>query len=48
MRDALFFGARTYADFAGQKEGIPSNLLAQRDPIGLAGEDNVPTPPAAF
>ena len=30
MRDALFFGARTYADFAGQKEGIPSNLLAQR------------------
>ena len=44
MRDALFFGARTY--FAGQKEGI-RNLLAQQN-VGLAGEDNVPTPPAAF
>ncbi|NCF33458.1 MAG: transcriptional regulator [Proteobacteria bacterium] len=30
MRDALIFGARTYADFAGQPECIPSNLLAQR------------------
>ena len=28
MRDALFFGARTYADFASQWERIPSNLLA--------------------
>ena len=30
MRAALIFGARTYADFAGQPERIPSNLLAQR------------------
>ena len=28
MRDALFFGARTYADFASHTERIPSNLLA--------------------
>lgn len=30
MRDALVFGARTYADFADQVERIPSNLLAAR------------------
>ena len=30
MRDALVFGARTYADFASQVERIPTNLLAQR------------------
>ncbi len=30
MRDALFFGQRTYADFARSGEKIPTNLLADR------------------
>jgi len=30
MRDALFFERRTFADFAGSPEHIPTNLLADR------------------
>ena len=30
MRDALFFGRRTFAEFAGNNEKIPSNLLSNR------------------
>ena len=30
MRDALFFKRRTFADFAGSPEHIPTNLLADR------------------
>jgi DNA-binding HxlR family transcriptional regulator len=30
MRDALIFGRRTFADFAGSGEHIPTNLLSDR------------------
>jgi DNA-binding HxlR family transcriptional regulator len=46
MRDALIFGARTYADFAGQPERIPSNLLAQAakkiNPLRLVRKNSIP------
>ncbi len=30
MRDALFLGGKTFADFAGGNEKIPTNLLSDR------------------
>ena len=30
LRDVLFFGAKTYSDFANSPEHIPTNLLSQR------------------
>jgi DNA-binding HxlR family transcriptional regulator len=30
MRDALIFGRRTFAEFAGSNEKIPTNLLSNR------------------
>tara|TARA_B100000242_G_C42675862_1_gene316854 strand:- start:148 stop:288 length:141 start_codon:yes stop_codon:yes gene_type:complete len=30
MRDALFFGRKTFADFSTSSEGIPTNFLSGR------------------
>jgi len=30
LRDIIFFGAKTYSDFAKSPERIPTNLLSQR------------------
>lgn len=30
MRDALFFNRHTFADFSASREGIPTNILADR------------------